>query len=255
MEDYKIHLPVFDGPLELLLHLIEKHKIDIYDIPIAVLTREYLDSLETMKKMDMEVTSAFLVMAATLLQIKSRMMLPKAVPPEEGEDEDPRLELVQRLLEYKKFKQVSTVLGDMAAYQERFVGRTPLPLPVHRLPPAHLPLEQLVEAFRSVLAVRTEPQIPAVLVEPEVYSMEEKMAFLEEMLLRHDGKIRFTDAFASGTKSELIVTFLALLELMKKGRVTVRQPHLFADMDIMLRENHDDASSAAANEESEEGET
>ena len=98
MKDYTIHLPVFDGPLELLLRLIEKNKIDIYDIPIALLTREYLDSLETMKRLDMEVTSAFLVMAATLLQIKSRMMLPKPVRDEEGEEEDPRLELVERLL-------------------------------------------------------------------------------------------------------------------------------------------------------------
>lgn len=232
MKDYTIHLPVFDGPLELLLRLIEKNKIDIYDIPIALLTREYLDSLETMKRLDMEVTSAFLVMAATLLQIKSRMMLPKPVRDEEGEEEDPRLELVERLLEYKKFKQVSEVLGDMAVVQERFVGRAPLPLPIRRLPPEHLPLEELVAAFQAVLQVKVEPAIPMVLVAPETYSIEEKMDSLLEFLAERKGMMRFSEAFVSGVRSELIVTFLALLELMKEGIITVRQPHLFADMEI-----------------------
>lgn len=232
MKDYTIHLPVFDGPLELLLRLIEKNKIDIYDIPIALLTREYLDSLETMKRLDMEVTSAFLVMAATLLQIKSRMMLPKPVRDEEGEEEDPRLELVERLLEYKKFKQVSEVLGDMAVVQERFVGRAPLPLPIRRLPPEHLPLEELVAAFQAVLQVKVEPAIPMVLVAPETYSIEEKMDSLLEFLAERKGMMRFSEAFVSGVRSELIVTFLALLELMKEGIVTVCQPHLFADMEI-----------------------
>ena len=232
MKDYTIHLPVFDGPLELLLRLIEKNKIDIYDIPIALLTSEYLDSLETMKRLDMEVTSAFLVMAATLLQIKSRMMLPKPVRDEEGEEEDPRLELVERLLEYKKFKQVSEVLGDMAVVQERFVGRAPLPLPIRRLPPEHLPLEELVAAFQAVLQVKVEPAIPMVLVAPETYSIEEKMDSLLEFLAERKGMMRFSEAFVSGVRSELIVTFLALLELMKEGIVTVRQPHLFADMEI-----------------------
>lgn len=232
MKDYTIHLPVFDGPLELLLRLIEKNKIDIYDIPIALLTREYLDSLETMKRLDMEVTSAFLVMAATLLQIKSRMMLPKPVRDEEGEEEDPRLELVERLLEYKKFKQVSEVLGDMAVVQERFVGRAPLPLPIRRLPPEHLPLEELVAAFQAVLQVKVEPAIPMVLVAPETYSIEEKMDSLLDFLAERKGMMRFSEAFVSGVRSELIVTFLALLELMKEGIVTVRQPHLFADMEI-----------------------
>ena len=232
MKDYTIHLPVFDGPLELLLRLIEKNKIDIYDIPIALLTREYLDSLETMKRLDMEVTSAVLVMAATLLQIKSRMMLPKPVRDEEGEEEDPRLELVERLLEYKKFKQVSEVLGDMAVVQERFVGRAPLPLPIRRLPPEHLPLEELVAAFQAVLQVKVEPAIPMVLVAPETYNIEEKMDSLLELLAERKGMMRFSEAFVSGVRSELIVTFLALLELMKEGIVTVRQPHLFADMEI-----------------------
>ena len=137
---YTFHLEAFNGPLELLMHLIEKNKIDIYDIPIAELTRQYLDYLEAMREMDMEVTSSFLVMAATLLQIKSRMMLPKKKAEESGEEEDPRQELVERLLEYRRFKKVSEVLGSMADLQEHFVGRAPLDLPVHHLPPASLDL-------------------------------------------------------------------------------------------------------------------
>ena len=137
-KDYTFHLAAFNGPLELLMHLIEKNKIDIYDIPIAELTRQYLDYLEAMREMDMEVTSAFLVMAATLLQIKSRMMLPKKKA-EENEEEDPRQELVERLLEYRRFKEVSEVLGSMADLQEHFVGRAPLDLPVRHLPPEPRP--------------------------------------------------------------------------------------------------------------------
>ena len=114
MEDYKFKLDAFEGPMDLLMHLIEKNKIDIYDIPIAELTRQYLDYLDKFREFNMEIASSFLVMAATLLQIKSRMMLPKTKQEETAEEEDPRLELVQRILEYRKFKQVSQVLGDMA---------------------------------------------------------------------------------------------------------------------------------------------
>ncbi|MCR5757397.1 MAG: segregation/condensation protein A [Selenomonas sp.] len=236
MEDYKIKLDAFEGPMDLLMHLIEKNKIDIYDIPIAELTRQYLDYLDKFREFNMEIASSFLVMAATLLQIKSRMMLPK-VPKEDGEpEEDPRFELVQRILEYRKFKQVSQVLGDMAGVQERFVAREPMELPVHHLPPGNLSLGQLVEAFHTVLSVKEELSIPKVLVEPEEYSIKDKMEAIILLLGRSRGKLLFSEAFRSGTRSELIVTFLALLELMKLRAVTVKQQRSFAEIYICVRE-------------------
>ena len=104
MEDYKVKVDAFEGPMDLLMHLIEKNKIDIYDIPIAELTRQYVEYLDRFREFNIEIASSFLVMAATLLQIKSRMMLPKPEVNEEGEVEDPRLELVARIVEYRKFK-------------------------------------------------------------------------------------------------------------------------------------------------------
>ena len=236
MEDYKIKIDAFEGPMDLLMHLIEKNKIDIYDIPIAELTRQYLDYLDKFREFNMEIASSFLVMAATLLQIKSRMMLPKA-PQAEGEpEEDPRFELVQRILEYRKFKQVSQVLGDMAGVQERFVAREPMELPVHHLPPGNLSLRQLVEAFHTVLSVKEELSIPKALVEPEEYSIKDKMEDIILLLGRSRGQLLFSEAFRSGTRGELIVTFLALLELMKLRTVTVKQQRSFAEIYICVRE-------------------
>lgn len=234
-KDYTFHLAAFNGPLELLMHLIEKNKIDIYDIPIAELTRQYLDYLEAMREMDMEVTSAFLVMAATLLQIKSRMMLPKKKA-EENEEEDPRQELVERLLEYRRFKEVSEVLGSMADLQEHFVGRAPLDLPVRHLPPESLDLDLLLTAFREVMSVKGEEAgLPAAIIRPEPYHIEDKMEEIEALLRERGGRMRFEDAFERGTRGELVVTFLALLELMKQQSVTAQQSHLFGTITIVWR--------------------
>ena len=213
------------------MHLIEKNKIDIYDIPIAELTRQYLDYLEAMREMDMEVTSAFLVMAATLLQIKSRMMLPKKKA-EENEEE----ELVERLLEYRRFKEVSEVLGSMADLQEHFVGRAPLDLPVRHLPPESLDLNLLLTAFREVMSVKgEEAELPAAIIRPEPYHIEDKMEEIEALLRERGGRMRFEDAFERGTRGELVVTFLALLELMKQRTVTAQQSHLFGTITIVWR--------------------
>ena len=235
-KNYTFHLEAFNGPLELLMHLIEKNKIDIYDIPIAELTRQYLDYLEAMREMDMEVTSSFLVMAATLLQIKSRMMLPKKKAEASEEEEDPRQELVERLLEYRRFKKVSEVLGSMADLQEHFVGRAPLDLPVHHLPPESLDLSLLITAFREVMSIKEEEAgLPAAIVKPEPYHIEDKMEEIKAALEAHGGRMRFEDAFERGTRSELVVTFLALLELIKQQSVSVEQAHLFGAITIAWR--------------------
>ena len=130
MQDYTIRLDAFEGPLDLLMHLIERNKIDIYDIPIATLTEQYMEYLAKFKEFNIEVASEFLVMAATLLQIKSRILLPKVKKIEaEEEEEDPRQELVDRLLEYRRFKEVSDILDQLAQEQEKMFFRPPADLP------------------------------------------------------------------------------------------------------------------------------
>ena len=222
--------------MDLLMHLIEKNKIDIYDIPIAELTQQYMDYLDASREFNIEIASEFLVMAATLLQIKSRMMLPKPPKEELEDEEDPRLELVQRILEYRRFKQVRSVLSTMALSEERYVARMPLELPVHRLPPENLSVRLLLEAFRTVLEVKEELTIPDALVQPETFHVRDKMEDILSLLSRAQGKLLFSEAFRSGTRSELIVTFLALLELMKRRLVTVRQQRSFSEIYITARE-------------------
>lgn len=233
MADYTVKLPSFEGPMELLMHLIERDKIDIYDIPIADLTRQYILYLDKMREFNIEITSAFLVMAATLLQIKSRMMLPR--PEKEEAEEDPRMELVMRILEYRKFKQVSTVLGEMSEIEGRFVAREPMALPVHHLPPGNMSLQQLVDAFRTVLAVKKELRIPRALVAPETYSVQDKMEEILSLLTLGNGTIRFIEAFHDGSRGALIAAFLAVLELVKRRFVFVRQDESFSELTIAVR--------------------
>lgn len=229
--------------MELLMHLIEKNKIDIYDIPIASLTEQYIEYLDRFRSFNMEIASEFIIMAATLLQIKSRMLLPK--PPrarEEAEESDPRQELIDRILEYRRFKEVSGVMEEMQKKQERFLSRKPMDLPVRHLPPRNLSLSDLLEAFANVLAVRRELKLPKVLVEPEEFSVQDKMEELLSLLNRMEGRLRFAEAFKGGSRGELITTFLAMLELIKLHTITVRQQGQFGEIYIYIKAaGHDDS--------------
>lgn len=238
-EQYKVNLPVFAGPMELLLSLIEKHRIDIYDIPMAVITREYLDYLAKMKEFAIEPASEFLVMAATLLLIKSRMMLPKEPKPaeetKEGEETDPRKELVERILEYRRYKEVSGELQSIAEQAGRFVGRPPMDIPIRRAAPMGLRASDLVAAFRLVLEAAEEKELPAVIVPRERYTVEDRMAFILHRLAAEE-RLLFTGLFRSADREECITTFLALLELIKLGKAIARQAELFGEIFIEGRE-------------------
>lgn len=235
MDDYRIQLAAFEGPLALLMHLIEKNKIDIYDIPIAELTRQYMEHLERMRELDMEIASSFLVMAATLLQIKSRMMLPRPPKEEASAEEDPRQELVARLIEYQKFQQVSQLLQDQAIKQERFCARAPLDLPQHHVLVEHLPLAKLIHAFHMVLKMQEELSLPEALVQPETFTVREKMEELRQLLLRAGRRLYFSEMVVSRSRTELIATFLALLELMRLGEVRVAQSGAYGEILIAPR--------------------
>ena len=202
-----VKLEAFEGPLDLLLHLIDKNKVNIYDIPIVEITAQYMEYIHEMQRQDLNVMSEFLLMAATLLAIKSKMLLPKEIN-EEGEEEDPRQELVEQLLEYKLYKYMSYELRDMQADAAYVMYKEPT-----------IPAE--VRAYR--------PEIdPAELLEGVTLSK----------LKRH---VSFRELLGAGhTKMQMVITFLVILELMKMGKISIVQEHTFDDILIDWREDADD---------------
>lgn len=236
-----VKLEVFEGPLDLLLHLIDKNKVDIYDIPIVEITNQYMEYINEMKRQDLNVVSEFLVMAATLLDIKSRMLLPK----EELEEEvdDPREELVQKLLEYKMYKCMSYELKDRQIDAQKVLFKMPTipkevsqyeePVDLQELM-ADVSLKRLNDIFKSVMRKREDKVDPIRSrfgrIEKEEVSLEERMGFLEQYALTHR-RFSFRGLLeAQSSKMEIIVTFLSILELMKTGKIQISQEHIFDDI-------------------------
>ena len=252
-----VKLQVFEGPLDLLLHLIEKNKIDIYDIPIVEITAQYLEYIKQMKEENMDICSEFLVMAATLLDIKCRMLLP-IEENEEGEPEDPRAELVQQLLEYKMARQLSLELRDrqMMASQVLYRTRSILPdeVKTYEAPVDYdelrgdMTLPKLHEIFKSML-MRQEDRIDPIRsqygkIEREEIDMDMKTLFVQAYAREHRTFSFRKLLERQRSRAELIVTFLIILEMMKSGEITVHQEDI--NDDIMITSNvgngnyHDD---------------
>ncbi len=244
----EVKLEAFEGPLDLLLHLIEKNKIDIYDIPIVEITEQYLDYIRQMETEDMNVMSEFLVMAATLLDIKCKMLLPREVN-EEGEEEDPRAELVQKLLEYKMYKYMSFELKDMQvdAAKNFYKSMTMPPEVAAFRPPVDyeeligdMTLAKLQEIFNSVMK-RQEEKVDPVRsrfgkIEKDEVSVEEKSLYVEEFIRSHK-RFSFRELLEKQhSRMEVIVTFLVVLELMKTGKVTVEQESINDEITVISRE-------------------
>ncbi len=237
-------LDKFEGPLDLLLHLIEKNKVDIYDIPIVEITNQYLDYVNQMEKEDLNLVSDFLVMAATLLDIKSRMLLPVETD-EEGEEEDPRAELVARLLEYKRYKLMALELSDMEADAEGMLFKKPtVPKEVSKYEPPvdldklldGLTLAKLQKIFNSVMKRQKDKLDP---IRSNFGTIKKEPVSLEVRILdvlSYARKHRFFSfrqmLERQGDRLELVVTFLAILELMKIGKIHLTQEHAFDDMMI-----------------------
>jgi len=222
--------------MALLMHLLEKNQLDIYDIPIAVVTEQYLDYLRALEEFNIDIASEFLLMAATLLQIKSRMLLPKLPKIIEEIDEggDPRQELVDRLLEYRKFKQMSTIMEDMMKQREQFFTRFPQDFELEFPLPMGLKLDDLLAAFAAVWESSIDEYE---LVAREEFSVQDKIYDIIHLLYKHKGTIEFGQAIIrSGTRSEVIATFLAMLELIKLQRVTISQQKSFGPIYITLKE-------------------
>lgn len=243
-----VKLEVFEGPLDLLLHLIDKNKIDVYDIPIAEITEQYLDYIRKMPTEDMNVMSEFLVMAATLLDIKCKMLLPREVN-EEGEEEDPRAELVERLLEYKMYKYMAYELKDrqMDAGQVLYrVKNLPKEVASYRPPLNYeellgdLTLNKLQDIFQSMLK-RQEDKIDPVRsnfgkIEKDEIDMDAKMVYIEDYVRSHR-TFSFRNLLEKQhSKVEIIVTFMVILEMMKLGRIGIIQENLFDDIQITVKD-------------------
>lgn len=235
--NYKVKLDVFEGPLDLLLYLIQKEELDIYDIPITKITDQYLEYLELMQMLDLSIAGEFLVMAATLMHIKSRMLLPPDPAAGEGEaqEEDPRAELVRRLLEYKKFKDAASTLSQMESHHKHFFSRVGPGIKVDDLPKEEVFFEaslfDLITAFTKVL--KDIPKDVFYKVVKDEFTVSEKIHDILHTLV--DKKtLLFTDLFrAARTKFEVITTFLALLELIKIREVVVLQAMPFGEIEII----------------------
>jgi len=234
----------FEGPLDLLLHLIDVNKFNIFDIPIVEITEQYLEFVRNMETKDLNVMSEFLVMAATLLEIKAKMLLPVEID-EDGEEIDPREELVQKLLEYKMYKYMSYELKDRMQDAAKAMYKSPTipeevegyiePIDMEKLI-GDLTLKKLNDIFQSVMKRQNDKVDPIRSkfgkIEKEEVSLEEKLDFVESYAKEH-GTFSFRKMLeGQRSKMEIVVIFLAILELMKVGKIVIRQENVFDDIVI-----------------------
>ncbi len=230
---YEVKLEAFTGPLDLLLHLIRKHEIDIYDIPVSLITQQYIEYLQLMKELNLSFAGDFLVMAATLIQIKSRMLLPQEAEAisEEEVGEDPRSELVRRLVEYQQFKEVAGQLSDREKFWRDMFQRESVHVPqVKEVLMDDVSMFDLLEALQEVV-LRTETQV-VVDITPETVTVQDRINGIVERLEVHPD-LTFTELFDdASTRLDVIVTFLALLELVRMKLVRIFQGDLFGPIRI-----------------------
>ena len=243
--DYRIKLPAFEGPLDLLLFLIKKNEIDIYDIPIVSVTRQYIDVLHSLRDLDLDIAGEFFVMAATLMEIKSRMLLPRglaAVDPNATADEiDPRWELVHQLLQYKKFKEAAVKLDELAVFQRDLLARHVSELAVSD---SDRPLKsvdriELWNAFNIVLR-RLAEKLVVGQIQDEQVTVSDKMEEILEYIRTHKTFV-FTDLFGTETVTVrlLVATIIAVLELTRLGKLRVRQNEAYTDIECSARDETD----------------
>ena len=228
---YEVHLENFEGPLDLLLFLIKKDDLDIYDIPISKITEEYLATLDLMRELSLDVAGDFLVLAATLMQIKARALLPAPPDAEEG-GPDPRAELIEKLLEYQKFKGVAAALGARAdSFKDVFYRGAPVFGDEEKT--LELSLFDLLSAVREAL---THAELETKVVEGEAFPIEEKMEKILFLISQH-GHVTLREVFADERyRRAILACFLAMLELIKQGKISARQVEILGEIRIFKRE-------------------
>lgn len=237
---YKVELDIFEGPMDLLLYLIKREEIDIYDIPIERITKQYMSYLDTFKMLNIGLAGEFLVMAANLCYIKSRMMLPKHVqPPEEDADEeDPRWDLIRQLIEYKKFKEAARKLGEKESKQLNHFSHKPAKIESNsdevRPLDEGVSIFDLIRAFQDILDRFHDEGLGEIV--DDQYTVSDKIDMLLK-LIEPGGSMPFTQLFRNATtKHEMIVTFLAVLELMKLNVFRVRQERVLGEIELRRNE-------------------
>jgi segregation and condensation protein A len=238
---YRVQLPVFEGPLDLLLHLIQQHELDIFDIPIAFITQKYVEYVTLMQDLNIDIASEYLVMAATLTHIKSKMLLPASPDDEDEEDEfdiDPRAELVRRLLEYQKYREAAAELGDrMILGRDVFTRGAPAPSVEGPAPLAPVGLFKLLDAFQAVL--KRAKQGADHQIDVDRFSISDRINQLSD-ILRERRRVDFEDLFSdSQTRADLIVTFLALLEMTRVRLIRLMQAGPLTPISIELAVDDD----------------
>ena len=247
-------LEAFEGPMDLLLHLIEKNELDIYDIPIAMVTEQYLAHLEHIRHAkDMASISEFIVMAATLLEIKSRMLLPTATKSAGDTEVDPREELVSRLIEYKKYKRITADFAEKELVGERYVFRGPDAQMMERVRSGRtleldnildgVSLSRLLDICRETLNRREiSPQRPEVsynVIAPESYTIEDRIEHVRNLLLENTSFSFLSLLENTFSRAEVIVTFIAVLELARQQQLLIRQDGIFGEIIICRLQWHD----------------
>jgi segregation and condensation protein A len=236
MPEYKVKFEVFEGPLDLLLYLIKKEEVDIYEVNLTRLATQFIEYIDTMRLLDLEIAGEFLVMAATLMYIKSRELLPVDQQVQvEGEDdaEDPRWELIRQLVEYKKFKDAAAQLAALEARQENVFPRVPVKpeFEAEGPPRSEASIFDLVNAVNSILQRFTARPEQRDIFEDK-WSVSEKIELLIRMISEQP-RVRFSNLFAgAATRSEVVVTFLALLELIRLKQLVAVQSETFGDIEI-----------------------
>ena len=235
--DYKVKIEVFEGPLDLLLYLIKKEEVDIYSVSIERITNQYLEYLNTFRMLDLEIAGEFVVMAANLIYIKSRSLLPidQQPPEEEADEEDPRWDLIRQLIEYKKFKDAAMQLQRWEIAQEgiipRIAGKPTLNDP-ETLLKEEVGIFDLITAFQKVLKKLENRQENLREIFEENFTVSEKIDFILETI-RAGRVVTFSSLFArAASRTEIAVTFLALLELIRLKQLRVIQPTPFAEIEI-----------------------
>lgn len=238
MHEYLVRTDIYNGPMDLLLYLIRRNEVDLYDIPVADITRQYVEYVNVLQSIDPNVAGEFLVMAATLLEIKSRMLLPRQVANADEEEDlsDPRLELVRQLLEYKKFKDASFELSAAAETQAAKWPRIPVkiaPAPAGEVDMDDVQIWDLVAAFNQIMtSIGVRPATHDVVFDDTPIALH--AVDIMDRLQRDNGELQFAAIFVNRTKSEMVGLFLALLELMRQQRVRVSQEHTGAAIHVTL---------------------
>lgn len=243
---YKVELPSFHGPLDLLLHLIKKHEIDIYDIPITLITEQYTSYLEAMEQLDLDIAADYIYMAALLIHIKSQMLLPRDESAEEP-TEDPRKELVDRLLQYQRFKAVAESFAELDVVRMGMWSRPQLPLPgmdASEIDMSEVGLFDLIDAFRTAMRRYKDAHPQAMELQRTVHKVSDKMSELY-VKLNEKSPIRLQWFLEGRGRNELIAVFLGMLELVRLGGISLQQSDTFGEILISKTDNEVDQSKFA----------